>query len=376
MKLDRLLTEQHPWIERELLWHLQQVIRLDSRTALAQETRIAHYLAAQLTAAGIRHELVEPVPGKGSVVAFLDGEGSGRPKSSLLLLAHTDTAEWEEREWLYPPLSGAYRDGSVWGRGAIDCKGLVVIWLVMLLLAAKWQLRPQRSLVFAAVADEEAGGQYGTGWLLEHTRLLQDVGFVLGEGGGYPVFFGEQRYLTCQTGEQGVAAWPGGATIPGRKPAARCSSSSSASISEFCQRVFAEQKNVYRWLAAYPGLWPVLLSRLQASAPVQVDLTALFQAEHLPETDCHTPLFGLITDRAKQLTEAVNVVPYVTPGLSDNRFFRARGIPTYGFFPLQNENAILTIHRANERIDLADLVTAFHILFQVVGRFCQMRQRR
>ncbi len=363
--LDQLLAEQQAWIERELLEHLQQLIRLDSRTAVAQETQIARYLADQLAAAGIRHELVEPMPGKGTVVAFLDGEESEVPQSSLLLLAHTDTAGWVEQEWLHPPLGGVFQNGFIWGRGAIDCKGLAVIWLVMLLLASRLKLRAQRPIVFAAVSDEETGGRHGAQYLLEHTRLLQDVGFVLGEGGGYPVVFGKQRYLTCQTGENGPADGRGGRTTD--------RSHRSSSVHEFSRRVFAGQKSFYRVLSAVPRLWPVLLSRLQESAPVRVDLKALFQAGDQPETDWQTHLFALLAERAARQPAVANVVPYITPGWSDNRFFRARGIPTYGFFPLLDEKAVLTVHQANERVALADLSAAFHILFQVVGRFCQLR---
>lgn len=358
--IDRLLTEQQSWIERELLEHLQQLIRLDSRTALARETQVARYLAAQLTAAGIRHELVEPIPGKGSVVAFLDGDDSEEPLPALLLLAHTDTADWQEREWWHPPLGGEYRGGFVWGRGAIDCKGLAAIWLVLLLLAAKLKLHVQRPIVFAAVADEEAGGKHGTRYLLEHTQLLQSVGHVLGEGGGFPAAFGGSWYLTCQTGERVEAT---GGT--------RCFH--SASTGEFCRRVFAEQKSVYRWLAAVPFFWSMLLSRLQALAPTRLDLAGLFQAGRLSETQWRLPLFSLICDQVKRLPTFIDVLPYVTPGYSDNRFFRDRGIPTYGFFPLQDTKAIMTTHRANERVSLMELSTAFYILFQVVGRFCQMR---
>lgn len=371
MQLDKLLVEHQAWIQEELLRHLQQLLRLDSRTALARETEIARYLATELAAASIGCEVVEPVHGKGSTIAFLGREGTGRREPSLLLLSHTDTAGWDERQWQYPPLSGLFQDGHIWGRGAVDCKGLVTIWLVVLLLAARCKLWPERPIVFAAVADEEAGGKYGAGWLMEYTSFFQDVGFVLGEGGGYPVFFGGRRYLTCQTGEQGpaVAAYGSSGQLPD-------SYSNTDVVHDFCQRVLAGQKWPYRWLAAWPGLWPRGLSRLQAAAPVRVNLDILFHTNSSPATDCRTELFQLIAEQVAQGEEAVAVLPYVTPGISDNRFFRNSGIPAYGFFPLRDEEAIRTIHQANERIALADLVMAFNILFQVVSRFCRFTPRR
>lgn len=365
MKLDGMITEQQAWVESELIGHLQQLIRLDSRTERAQETQVARYLTGQMTEAGIRCEWAEPVPGKGSMVAFFDGEAPQEP--ALLLLAHTDTAGWEGQQWKHPPLSGVYQDGTIWGRGAVDCKGLAVVWLVLLLLAAKCGLRPRRPLLFAAVADEETGGQYGTGWLLEHTQLLKQVGFVLGEGGGYPVFFGGRRYVTCQTGEQEASV----AKPSGSSPFFGGYYNTDV-VSEFCRRVVAGQKRSYRWLAARPGLRSWLLSRLQAAAPVRTDVAALFRSAPLPATDCDTELFRLLARYTPGGVPEEHVLPYVTPGCSDNRFFRAKGIPTYGFFPLGDEQTIRTIHQANERIRAADLTAAFWCLFAVVSSFCEL----
>ena len=80
--------------------------------------------------------------------------------------------------------AGEVRDGELWGRGAIDTKGLGIAHLMAFLDVARSPLPRRRAVVFLAVADEEAGGREGAGWLLEaHPELFANVEAVLNEGG-------------------------------------------------------------------------------------------------------------------------------------------------------------------------------------------------
>ena len=115
---------------------------------------------------------------------------------AIVLLHHIDTVPAGDG-WRHPAHAGEVHDGELWGRGAIDAKGLGIAHLEAFLDLARSPLRLRRPVVFLAVADEEAGGGEGAGWLLEaHPELFENVAVVLNEGGvnkavaGRPLFWG------------------------------------------------------------------------------------------------------------------------------------------------------------------------------------------
>jgi len=69
---------------------------------------------------------------------------------------------------------------------------------------------PPRDLVFAFVADEEAGGKYGAHWLVDHRPDLFDgVTEAIGEVGGFSLTVprrdgGERRLYLIETAEKGL----------------------------------------------------------------------------------------------------------------------------------------------------------------------------
>jgi acetylornithine deacetylase/succinyl-diaminopimelate desuccinylase-like protein len=88
-------------------------------------------------------------------------------------------------EWSVPPFSGRIAQGHVWGRGALDAKGVAVIHLMALLELAHSGERLERDVLFLSTPDEETGGRNGAGWLLEnHPELIEGMGYLLTEGGG------------------------------------------------------------------------------------------------------------------------------------------------------------------------------------------------
>jgi len=101
----------------------------------------------------------------------------------------------DEEFWEVDPLSGVVRDGYIWGRGALDTKGLGIAHLQAFLALHRSGITPDRDVVFMGTADEEAGGFYGAGWLVENRpELFEDVGLLLNEGGGGSISDGEVSY--------------------------------------------------------------------------------------------------------------------------------------------------------------------------------------
>ncbi|MEQ8994366.1 MAG: M20/M25/M40 family metallo-hydrolase [Pseudomonadales bacterium] len=159
---------------------LAEYLRIDTTNPPGNESAGVAYLAAILDAAGIAYQTAESAPGRGNLWARI--EGGDEP--ALVLLHHIDVVSADPRYWQVAPLSGAIRDGYVWGRGALDMKGIGIAQL-QAFLALHASGRPlNRDVILMATADEEAGGAFGAGWLIEHhPEIFEGVGYLLNEGG-------------------------------------------------------------------------------------------------------------------------------------------------------------------------------------------------
>ncbi|MDQ7793205.1 MAG: M20/M25/M40 family metallo-hydrolase [bacterium] len=206
----------------ETIGYLQDLIRIDTTNPPGNESAAARYLAERLAAEGVAAEVVEPAPGRGSVVARLRAEGS-RPEDALLLLSHLDVVPAEPAGWRRDPFGGELVDGEVWGRGALDTKSLTALWLTLFLKIKREKLPLRRDLIFAATADEEMGGALGVRWLVENRPELLEAGWCLNEGGGFAVELGGVTYYPFQSAEKSpcwmtlrVRGTPGHASMPRR----------------------------------------------------------------------------------------------------------------------------------------------------------------
>lgn len=205
-------------VRDEVTRHLQALIRFETVNPPGNETPLAEYLATVLEREGIPAEVIESAPGRGNLVARIRGSGRARP---LLLMAHSDVVSVEREKWTRDPFGGELVNGCVWGRGAVDTKGLVACELGVMLLARRLGLPLERDLIFAVFADEEAGGQFGACWMWQHRRELIDAEYAINEGGGMALELGGRRFYLCQTGEKGAARLrltargePGHASMP------------------------------------------------------------------------------------------------------------------------------------------------------------------
>ncbi len=177
---------------------LSSLIRINSENPPGREKEVAVFLKGLFDAAGIPNEIVSAEPGRDNFIATL-GEG---PRS-LLFLSHADTVPAGEG-WDFAPLSGQISDGMVLGRGAQDCKGLVAAeTYAMLHLARQGKLKGK--LIFAATADEEAGGKHGIKFLVEKHLPKIRADFCINEGGNAPYRTGGKAVQFIQTGEKGTA---------------------------------------------------------------------------------------------------------------------------------------------------------------------------
>lgn len=187
----------------DTIGHLQALIRMDTVNPPGNELRVARYLDDVLRGAGITTTLLEPVAERGAVVARIPGTGRARP---LLLLAHMDVVGVERERWTTNPFGGEVLDGYLYGRGAIDDKGMLATNLATMLLVQRYVAgagrRLDRDLVFVATSDEEAGGMWGIDWLAQHHRDLLEAEYAFNEGGRIRTRDGVPLYAAVQCAEK------------------------------------------------------------------------------------------------------------------------------------------------------------------------------
>ncbi len=151
------------------------------------EQPAAEYVAAKLAEAGYEATYVESgARGRGNVVARLAGADPSR--GALLVHGHLDVVPADASDWTVHPFSGEVSGGYVWGRGAVDMKGMVAMTLAVARRLRRDGIVPPRDLVFAFLADEEAGGRLGARWLVDHRpELFEGVTEAIGEVGGFSI---------------------------------------------------------------------------------------------------------------------------------------------------------------------------------------------
>jgi acetylornithine deacetylase/succinyl-diaminopimelate desuccinylase-like protein len=179
---------------------LQALLRIDTTNPPGNEAEAAKLVAGWLRAEGIEARIYPSAPGRANVVARLKGRGDRQP---LLLLNHLDVVTAEPSGWKQPPFSGAIVDGALWGRGALDMKGLGVMELMAFLSLHRNQVPLARDVIFCATADEEAGGDWGARWMLEHHPEEVDASELLNEGGA-GLSMPNGPVMGIQTAERGV----------------------------------------------------------------------------------------------------------------------------------------------------------------------------
>ncbi|MBI2338964.1 MAG: M20/M25/M40 family metallo-hydrolase, partial [Deltaproteobacteria bacterium] len=205
-------------LKQEAVTHLQNLLRINTTNPPGNEIEAVKYLAGVLDKENIPFQIVEPSPGRASLVARLKGNGSKRP---LLLTSHIDVVPAEEKEWQYPPFSGHLKDGFIWGRGAVDMKQMTAMELMVFLAAKREGLSLKRDLIFAAVADEEAGCKWGSRWLVEKRPELIEAEYALNEVGGFSLHIDNHVFYPIGVAERGVCWFkvkargePGHGSIP------------------------------------------------------------------------------------------------------------------------------------------------------------------
>ena len=178
------------------------LVGVDTVNPPGNESRAVDFYANIFEQEGIEYSSAESAPGRGNIWARI--KGGDLP--ALILLQHTDVVPATKEYWDSDPLVAEIKDGYLYGRGVIDMKGVGISQLVSFIKLHRSGLSLNRDVVFIATADEEAGGIYGAGWLIEnHPEVFEGAGFLINEGGSGQIIDGEKVFAIEIT--QKVPVW-------------------------------------------------------------------------------------------------------------------------------------------------------------------------
>ena len=407
----------------------------DGTPESGQEIRNADTIEAYLDGAGLAYEHFEPGHGRRSVVVRIEGSDPDAP--TVCLMGHTDVVPVSPSGWQRDPFGGEVVDGEVWGRGAIDMLNLTASMAVATRHLADSGFRPKGTLIFLAVADEEAGGALmGAGYLSQHHYDAIKADYVLTESGGISMPTPAGQRITLTVGEKGVA-WrrlriagtPGHGSMPyGSDNALIIAAEVVSRLARY--RPTASISDVWKQFVPTYGFAPELQTKLldagavsDAIAEIPDVRTAKYvhacthmtfspnvvqggnKTNVIPDCvdlevdirtlpgetndDVHRNLHEALGDLAHrvEITEInsaestastfenpfvdslqrvvrmqypeASLVPRLTVGGTDARFFRQRGAAAYGFGlfspTVTYEDFSSRFHGHNERIDVASL---------------------
>ena len=179
---------------------LSSYLQIRSLNPPGDEAKTAAFLADQLGQRGLPARRYPSAPDRENLVARLPGNGNKKP---ILLYNHMDVVEADPKRWSCDPFGGERHDGYIWGRGAIDMKGMGIMQLLAMELLLKHNPNRSRDIIFLAAADEEEGGKYGAQWMIENRWDEIKAEFNWDEGGfGLQDLFGPTPVFTVAVAEK------------------------------------------------------------------------------------------------------------------------------------------------------------------------------
>jgi acetylornithine deacetylase/succinyl-diaminopimelate desuccinylase-like protein len=305
-------------VEAETIERLQALIRFETVNPPGNELPLAQYLVKTLEGEGVETKLLIPAPNRAAVIARLHGNGNARP---VMMMAHMDVVAVEREKWSFDPFGGEVRDGYLYGRGAIDDKGMLAANLMAILLLKRnvvGQGAPlERDVIFLATSDEETGGPDGIRWVVKEHRNLIDAEFALNEGGRTRIIEGGKRYLAIQTAEKishlvnVTARGPAGhAAIPLAGNAILRLGRALARLSDYHEPVTLTE-TTRRFFGELSKMWPNETERLAMAALVSDDTS---QSSKGAETLSKTPVLNALMRNGISATKmaggvGANVIP-------------------------------------------------------------------
>jgi acetylornithine deacetylase/succinyl-diaminopimelate desuccinylase-like protein len=407
-------------VTKEAAELLSRYIQFDTTNPPGREAESIEFLAGILRDRGFSPDVIHAAPGRANLIVRLQAQEEA-VEQPCLLYAHADVVPADPPDWSAPPFGGLIKDGFVWGRGALDDKGLGIIFVQALTLLKQFASPLNRAhhpeLINAEYVWDEGG-----------IALQQTDGLF------YHIATAEKMPLTIKLIAHGT---PGHASVPNSdsaqdrlvqvlyrlkrwtpwpRPTAAViemlqALAPSRSFPQSVLFAHADKPFLWRllqhWLEGNPLFVPLirntinltmlnsgqvsnviparaeagldarllpgedpaaflaLLRSVIADPKVSVEVEDLPPAQ--PSTPSDTRFFQVLAETLQTLGPTGLVTPYLTPGATDSRFFRAAGMKAYGFTPMLLNTAELSrIHGVDERVSLINLRWGIQVVFEQV----------
>jgi acetylornithine deacetylase/succinyl-diaminopimelate desuccinylase-like protein len=407
-------------IGTEAVRTIQEYVRIDTSNPPGDVLKAADFLTRILEREGIPVKRYDSGPGRAIVLARLKGSGTAKP---LVLLNHMDVVPTDRKQWRHDPFAAEIVDGKIWGRGAMDMKGLGVVQLMAFLTLKRQNVPLGRDVILMAVPDEETGGTLGAKWMQEQHYADIDPEYMLDEGGfgsrdlfspGKLVFgisVAEKKILWLKLRAEGIA---GHGSQPhdhnandrlvralNRLLSETLPSSSFAVLETMKARVgtFATNKfnnaiqhstisltslrsgvgdppkvNVIPSVAeatidcrVLPGTpndqWLAEIRRRLGDPEIKIDIT--YEGPDPVVTTADSTFFRALESAVKRTHPDAIVTPMVVPYGTDSNGYRPRGVKSYGFTPvIVPAEAAMSMHGDAEYLPVDAVAPAIQILFE------------
>ena len=167
-------------LQDEAVRHAREYFRINTTNPPGNEAETMRWFARIFQQEGIPFDTASSAPGRGNIWARL--RGGSQP--ALVLLHHMDVVPADPKYWNSDPFAATTKDSVVFARGALDTKTLGIVELEAFLALHRAKVPLDRDVIFMATADEEAGGNFGAGWVVKnHPEAFKGAGILLNEGG-------------------------------------------------------------------------------------------------------------------------------------------------------------------------------------------------
>jgi acetylornithine deacetylase/succinyl-diaminopimelate desuccinylase-like protein len=411
-------------IDQHALDFLQQYLRVETVNPPADTRASSALIKSELEAAGFTVTLYPSGPnGQTNLITRLPGRD--RTKKPLLLLNHQDVVPVDRKAWSVDPFAGLIKDGWMWGRGALDMKGIATEQITALIALKQSGIVPARDIVMFSSADEETSGIYGIRWMLTNHFSEIDAEYVLDEGGTvsrdllapdklvFGVAVGEKQMLWLRLRAKGTAAH-GSQPIPDNAnmilleaihkaldlPAAKKQNpvveEMQRNLGTMAQNKFtaAIRGNTIALTTLTAGVGnPPKANVIPSTSEATLDCRLLpgvnadeFISEikarindpritverisNVPDpgmSNSNTPLFAAIAAAARKHNPGAVVTPMLVPYGTDSVNARNRGMIAYGLNPMVLDAAIMaTMHSDEERIPISEFLKGIRIFYDVL----------
>ena len=193
--------------EDEAIRICQDLIRIPSVNfgeGRGDEEAVAKYIVASLAEVGIEAKIYESAPKRCNVIARIIGSNPDKP--GLVVHGHIDVVPANAAEWSVDPFAGEIKDGCIWGRGAVDMKNVDAMILAIVRDWAQRGYVPERDIVLAFFADEEAGMTFGSRWMTaNHPEVFAGCSEAISEVGGFSVTVADgKRLYFIEAAQKGI----------------------------------------------------------------------------------------------------------------------------------------------------------------------------